>query len=187
MDQPQEVADYLFGALSAMEHVSFVIVADENGNFVQIDRGRGDGILVPQFVPVTDKTHALAYLITASTGRTEAFWTGPEYYPPAPAHLYRPCHAGAEGRSAQRPGPRRHVDGASVGDHKRNFHGSGQGVHDQSAKPRSDRPPGPVSGVPQTVSGKTADQSGRGARRLPENTQKHRAGRPVGLWYPPRT
>ncbi|MCV0428462.1 MAG: adenylate/guanylate cyclase domain-containing protein, partial [Roseibium sp.] len=79
MDRPQEVADYLYGALSALKHVSFVIVADENGNFVQIDRGAADGVLVPQFVPVTDKTHALANLIKASASSTAPFWTEPQY------------------------------------------------------------------------------------------------------------
>jgi adenylate cyclase len=87
IDHPQEVADYLFGALSSMEHVSFVIVADRNGNFIQIDRGAGDGILIPQFVPVTDKTHALANLIQSSASRTTAFWTEPQYYS-ARQHTY---------------------------------------------------------------------------------------------------
>jgi len=81
MRKPQEMADYLFGTLSAMEHVSFIIIADRNGNFIQIDRGRGDGILVPQFVPKTDETHALAGLIASSAARTGTFWTGPSYYP----------------------------------------------------------------------------------------------------------
>ncbi|MCK7615829.1 adenylate/guanylate cyclase domain-containing protein [Roseibium sediminicola] len=81
MRKPQEMADYLFGTLSAMEHVSFVIVADRNGNFIQIDRGRGDGILVPQFVPTTDETHVLAGLIASSAAKTRPFWTGPAYYP----------------------------------------------------------------------------------------------------------
>ena len=80
MDRKQEVAEYLFGALSAMEHVSFIIVADKDGNFIQIDRGLGDGVLVPQFVPAADRTHALASLIESSAPRTEAFWTGPDYY-----------------------------------------------------------------------------------------------------------
>ncbi len=79
--RPQEVADYMFGALSAMEHVSFVIVADRNGNFIQVDRGRADGILVPQFVPKTDETHALAGLISSSRDKTAPFWSGPAFYP----------------------------------------------------------------------------------------------------------
>lgn len=97
---PQEVAEYLFGTLSAMEHVSFVIVADGNGNFLQIDRGRADGILVPQFVPKTDETHALAGLIASSASRTAPFWTGPAYYPQR-QHTYiahiRPILSDADG------------------------------------------------------------------------------------------
>ncbi|WP_209001276.1 adenylate/guanylate cyclase domain-containing protein [Stappia sp. BW2] len=81
MSRPQEVADYMFGALSAMEHVSFIIVVDRNGNFIQVDRGRADGILVPQFVPKTDETHALAGLIASSSTKTAPFWSGPSFYP----------------------------------------------------------------------------------------------------------
>ncbi|MGX1496336.1 adenylate cyclase [Labrenzia sp. MBR-25] len=81
MNRPQEVAEYMFGVLSAMEHVSFVIVADKNGNFIQVDRGRADGILVPQFVPKTDETHALVGLISSSSKKTAPFWSGPAFYP----------------------------------------------------------------------------------------------------------
>ncbi|GAB4512596.1 MAG: hypothetical protein Tsb0019_09390 [Roseibium sp.] len=100
MRKPQELADYLFGTLSAMEHVSFVIVADAYGNFLQIDRGRGDGVLIPQFVPRTDDTHALAGLIASSASRPDAFWVGPAYYPQR-QHTYiahvRPIRDAADG------------------------------------------------------------------------------------------
>ncbi|MEE4011565.1 adenylate/guanylate cyclase domain-containing protein [Roseibium sp. FZY0029] len=101
MSRPQEVADYMFGALSSMEHVSFLIVADRNGNFIQVDRGHADGILVPQFVPKTDETHALAGLIASSRDKTAPFWSGPAFYPQR-QHTYiahvQPIHsAGPEG------------------------------------------------------------------------------------------
>lgn len=78
--RPQEVAEYLFGSLAAMEHVSFVIVTDADGNFVQIERGAGDAILVPKFVPASDYTHHLSGLISKSLKAEEPFWTDPIYF-----------------------------------------------------------------------------------------------------------
>ncbi|WP_428670052.1 adenylate/guanylate cyclase domain-containing protein [Roseibium sp.] len=81
MRRPQEVADYLYGMLAPLEFVSFVIIADKNGNFVQINRSTDNSILIPQFVPVTDNTHLLTGLIAETAGKTDAFWIGPDYYP----------------------------------------------------------------------------------------------------------
>ncbi len=81
MSRPQEVADYLYGTLAPLEFVSFVIIADKNGDLIQIDRAQDNSILVPQFVPVTDNTHVLTGLIAETAGKTEAFWIGPDYHP----------------------------------------------------------------------------------------------------------
>lgn len=80
ISKPQETEEYLFGMLSAMEHVSFVIIADKDGNSLQVDRGSGDGVLVPNFVPARQKDPALARLIDASARQTEAFWTEPQFH-----------------------------------------------------------------------------------------------------------
>lgn len=79
-ERPQEVADYLFGSLSALNHVSFVIVTDDEGNFVQIERGTGDGVLIPHYIPGSDFTHHLSGLIKNSLNAPEAFWTDPIYF-----------------------------------------------------------------------------------------------------------
>ena len=79
-DRPQEVAEYLFGTLAAMEHVSFVIVTDADGNFVQIERGDDDAILTPKFVPASDYTHHLSGLISKSLETKNAFWTEPIFF-----------------------------------------------------------------------------------------------------------
>lgn len=81
LDRPQEVAEYLFGVLAPMDHVSFAIIVDRSGSFIEIDRGKGDGVLVPQFVPNTDETHHLDDLIDATLQRRDPHWTEPVYLP----------------------------------------------------------------------------------------------------------
>lgn len=78
--KPQEIADYLFGTLAALEHASFVIVTDSAGNFTQIERGRGDAVLTPRFIPASDHSHHLSGIINSSLEKDEAFWTEPIYF-----------------------------------------------------------------------------------------------------------
>jgi len=78
---PDGIADYLYGSLAAMSHVSFVAVSDKDGNTVQVDRGEAGNVFVPNFVRNAKGDPILGPLLEKAAGETEPFWTRPKYLP----------------------------------------------------------------------------------------------------------
>ncbi|MBD1545141.1 adenylate/guanylate cyclase domain-containing protein [Roseibium aggregatum] len=80
-DDPDAVAEYLYGSLAAMPHVSFVAVSDQDGNTVEIDRGKADDISIPNFIRNAKNDPILGPLLDEAAKSDEPFWTKAKYLP----------------------------------------------------------------------------------------------------------
>lgn len=78
---PDGIADYLYGSLAAMPHVSFAAVSDTDGNTVQVDRAEADNVFVPNFIRNAKDDPTLGPLLEKAAGETEPFWTKAKYLP----------------------------------------------------------------------------------------------------------
>ncbi|WP_417679789.1 adenylate/guanylate cyclase domain-containing protein [Roseibium sp.] len=80
-NDPDALAEYLYGSLAAMPHVSFVAVADQDGNTTEIDRGEADDISIPNFIRNAKNDPILGPLLNEAAKADEPFWTRAKYLP----------------------------------------------------------------------------------------------------------
>ena len=78
---PDALTDYLYGSLAAMPHVSFVAMSDQEGNTVEIDRGKANDISVPNFISKAKNDPILGPLLEKAASQKEPFWTKAKYLP----------------------------------------------------------------------------------------------------------
>ena len=97
VDDPDLILSYLYGALAPMEQVSFLVLVDENGEGVDVDRGDADGKLMGGNVNLAKDIPILAPLAERAKKQSGAFWSEP-FYMPNREHTYyvfvRPLHEG---------------------------------------------------------------------------------------------
>ncbi|TYC65249.1 adenylate/guanylate cyclase domain-containing protein [Stappia sp. BW2] len=97
LDDPDLVLSYLYGALAPMEQVSFLVLIDENGKGIDVDRGDADGKLLGGDVNLAKDIPILVPLSERAKTQTGAFWSEP-FYMPNREHTYyvfvRPLHEG---------------------------------------------------------------------------------------------
>jgi len=98
---PFEDADlalaYLHGALAPMEQVSFLVLVDDKGEGVAIDRGDADGGLLGSEVRLGAEIPILVPLAERAKKETGPFWSEPIYMPDREHTYYvfvRPLHEG---------------------------------------------------------------------------------------------
>ncbi|WP_346898645.1 adenylate/guanylate cyclase domain-containing protein [uncultured Roseibium sp.] len=80
-NDPDTLAEYLYGSLAALPHVSFVAVSDREGNTVEIDRGQADDISVPNFYNKAKNDPILGPLLEKAAEEKDPFWTKAKYLP----------------------------------------------------------------------------------------------------------
>ena len=158
IDRPQETEAYLFGMLSAMEHVSFVIIADRFGNSLQVDRGDGDGIMVPQFVPMVEADNTLDRLIARAASSSAPFWTEPQFHNDR-QHTYithvQPVYDSGVFDGLVITAMSMHGLSDITADI---FDRSGDRLHDQSGRRQSGCPPSIARGIRPADDGASADR-----------------------------
>jgi class 3 adenylate cyclase len=97
LDDPDLVLSYLYGALAPMEQVSFLVLVDENGKGIDVDRGDADGKLLGGDVNLAKDIPILVPLLKRAKTQTGVFWSQP-FYMPNREHTYyvfvRPLHEG---------------------------------------------------------------------------------------------
>lgn len=86
IDDVEELSTFAYGALAGTPQASLMVVASKGGYAVQVDRGDGDGVVVPQRAPVA-KLPDLAAHIKEASGSDTGFWT-PVHYIPGRSHSY---------------------------------------------------------------------------------------------------
>ncbi|MEM5582207.1 adenylate/guanylate cyclase domain-containing protein [Roseibium sp. AS2] len=80
-DEPDLLTTYLFGALAPMEQVSFLVLVDENGNGVDVDRGDGDGEVLGGDLTLPADIPILEPLTQKAAQQGKPFWSSPLYMP----------------------------------------------------------------------------------------------------------
>lgn len=80
-DDPELLTGYLHGALAPMEQVSFLILVDENGRGVDVDRGDADGTLLGGDIDLAADLPILVPLTQQARQQSGAFWSEPLYMP----------------------------------------------------------------------------------------------------------
>ncbi|MHA7772076.1 adenylate/guanylate cyclase domain-containing protein [Roseibium sp. M-1] len=96
-DDPDLLLHYLHGALAPMEQVSFLVLVNEKGEGVDIDRGDADGRILGGDVKLAADIPALVPLTERAAQETGAFWSDPLYMPNREHTYYvfvRPLHEG---------------------------------------------------------------------------------------------
>ncbi|MEP4031924.1 adenylate/guanylate cyclase domain-containing protein [Roseibium polysiphoniae] len=86
IDDVEELSTFTYGALAGTPQASLLIVASNDGYAVQVDRGAGDGVIVPFRAPVA-KLPNLAPQMEKARDETEGFWT-PVQFIPGRSHSY---------------------------------------------------------------------------------------------------
>lgn len=80
-DQPDLLLGYLHGALAPMEQASFLVLVDEEGLGVDVDRGDADGTLLGGDIDLEADVPTLAPLLQQARKEADAFWSTPLYMP----------------------------------------------------------------------------------------------------------
>ncbi|WP_299816768.1 adenylate/guanylate cyclase domain-containing protein [uncultured Roseibium sp.] len=80
-DEPDVLVSFLFGALAPTEQVSFLVLVDETGKGVDVDRGDADGVLLGGDVDLTADIPALLPLTEKAAGTAEPFWSDALFMP----------------------------------------------------------------------------------------------------------
>ncbi|WP_269581368.1 adenylate/guanylate cyclase domain-containing protein [Roseibium sp. Sym1] len=86
-DDPELLTGYLHGALAPMEQVSFLILVDETGRGVDVDRGDADGTLLGGDIDLAADLPILVPLTQQARQQSGAFWSEP-FYMPGRKHTY---------------------------------------------------------------------------------------------------
>jgi adenylate cyclase len=80
-DDPDLLITYLYGALAPLERVSFLVLVDETGEGVDVDRGDADGSLLASELKLATDIPSLVLLTELAAKQTEPFWSEPLYMP----------------------------------------------------------------------------------------------------------
>ncbi|MCV0428464.1 MAG: adenylate/guanylate cyclase domain-containing protein [Roseibium sp.] len=86
-DDPDLLVTYLYGALAPMDRVSFLVLVDETGAGVDVDRGEADGQLLGGDVTLASDIPSLMPLAEEAAKRTDPFWSD-ALYMPSREHTY---------------------------------------------------------------------------------------------------
>ncbi|WP_346910702.1 hypothetical protein [uncultured Roseibium sp.] len=140
---PDGIADYLYGSLAAMPHVSFAAVSDADGNTVQVDRGEADKAFVPNFIRNAKGDPTLGPLLEKAAGETEPFLDKSEIPARARTQLYRTHHPGTDRRQVRGHRHCGHVPAPDFGYHTGYFQRHDHRVPHGAGYKQCVRPPGP--------------------------------------------
>ncbi len=80
-DDPDHLVTYIFGALAPQDRVSFMVMVDENGKGVDVDRGDADGELLGGDVDLATDIPSLVPLAEKAASQNGAFWSEPLFMP----------------------------------------------------------------------------------------------------------
>jgi len=78
-DDPDLLLTYLFGVLAPVQQVSFLVMVDERGIGVDVDRGDAKGELLGGDVDLAREIPVLVPLTEAASRNKEPFWSAPLY------------------------------------------------------------------------------------------------------------
>lgn len=87
LDDPDLLITYLYGTLAPMEHVSFMVLVNPDGEGVDVDRGDAEGSLLAGEVDLKNDIPALVPLIERAATEDDAFWSD-ALYMPSREHTY---------------------------------------------------------------------------------------------------
>lgn len=95
-DEPDLLVAYIYGALAPQDRVSFMIMVDETGNGVDVDRGDADGDMLGGDIDLAAEVPSLVPMIRKAAETKAPFWSEPLYMP-SRKHTYfiytHPFHA----------------------------------------------------------------------------------------------
>ncbi|MES0810751.1 adenylate/guanylate cyclase domain-containing protein [Roseibium sp. SCPC15] len=80
-DNPDLIIAYLYGALAPMDRVSFLVLVDEHGEGIDVDRGDADGQLLAGAVELASEIPSLVPLTEKAAKQTTPFWSDPVFMP----------------------------------------------------------------------------------------------------------
>ncbi|MEM9631349.1 MAG: adenylate/guanylate cyclase domain-containing protein [Pseudomonadota bacterium] len=80
-DNPDLIIAYLYGALAPMDRVSFLVLVDEHGEGIDVDRGDADGQLLAGPVELASEIPSLLPLTERAAKQTGPFWSDPVFMP----------------------------------------------------------------------------------------------------------
>ncbi|POF31768.1 adenylate/guanylate cyclase domain-containing protein [Roseibium marinum] len=80
-DDPDLLVSFLYGALAPTEQVSFLVLVDETGKGVDVDRGDADGTLIGGDVDIATDIPILLALTEQAAGKPEPFWSDALFMP----------------------------------------------------------------------------------------------------------
>jgi adenylate cyclase len=86
LDDTQELATFAYGALAATPQASLILVVTAEGQAIKVQRGAGDGVFVPETIPVS-KAPQYVELAQKAAAAKGSFWT-PVSYVAAHGHSY---------------------------------------------------------------------------------------------------
>jgi len=80
-DDPDLLVTYLFGVLAPVQQVSFLVLVDDQGIGVDVDRGEADGKLLGGDVDLAREIPVLVPLTQKARQTKDPFWSAPLYIP----------------------------------------------------------------------------------------------------------
>ncbi|TYC52282.1 adenylate/guanylate cyclase domain-containing protein [Rhodobacterales bacterium] len=80
-DDPELLLSYLYGSLSPMEQVSFLVLVDENGVGVEVERGDNDGTFQGGKIDLSRNASALSPIAQKAEADGAPFWYTPVFIP----------------------------------------------------------------------------------------------------------
>lgn len=80
-DEPELLIAYIYGALAPQDRVSFMVMVDENGRGVDVDRGDADGKLEGGRTDLASEIPSLTRLTGKASRQSTPFWSEPLYMP----------------------------------------------------------------------------------------------------------
>ncbi|MES0882872.1 adenylate/guanylate cyclase domain-containing protein [Roseibium sp. SCP14] len=80
-DSPELIIAYLYGALAPMDRVSFLVLVDEHGEGIDVDRGDADGHLLAGAVELASEIPSLIPLTEKAAKQTAPFWSEAVFMP----------------------------------------------------------------------------------------------------------
>jgi len=80
-DDPEHLVGYIYGALAPQDRVSFMVLVDNQGKGVDVDRGDADGEILGGDVDLAADIPSLAPILKEAENRKDPFWSEPLYMP----------------------------------------------------------------------------------------------------------
>lgn len=86
IDDTQELATFAYGALAATPQASLLLVVTADGVATKVNRGDGDGVFVPETIPLT-RSPDLLRIANEAASAPQSFWS-PVSFVPSHGHSY---------------------------------------------------------------------------------------------------